>query len=196
MISILDYGMGNIQSVYNAFKFLGAETKFIKPEEISKAKVLVFPGVGAFKDTLELIEPYKKELIKYLNSGKPFLGICIGLQFLYEASDENKKYPGIGFFKGKVTRLKSKNLPQIGWNKLIVKQKNPILKNVKTGDFVYYINSYATSPQKALATSRYNNEFAAVVNNGNVFATQFHPEKSGRVGLIILKNFIEVTRCL
>jgi glutamine amidotransferase len=196
MISILDYGMGNIQSVYNAFRFIEAETRIIKPKEISKAKILVFPGVGSFKDTLELIEPYKKELIIYLNSGRPFLGICIGLQFLFESSDENKKCAGLGFFKGKVTKLKSKKLPQIGWNKLIVKQMNPILKNVKSGDFVYYINSYATSPQKALATSRYNNEFSAIVNKGNVFATQFHPEKSGKVGLIILKNFIEVTRCL
>lgn len=197
MISILDYGMGNIQSVYNAFLFLGAEVKIVKPEKINKSNALILPGVGSFKDTASLLEPYKKELYDFLESGKPFLGICIGLQYLYEKSNENGCYKGLGFFKGEIDKLSAKKLPQIGWNTIEIKQKSRLLKNIPTNSYVYYINSYASNDKNAVATSKYGGDFTAVVEKGNVFATQFHPEKSGEVGLKILQNFIEVTKkCL
>jgi glutamine amidotransferase len=197
MIGILNYGMGNIQSVYNAFRFLGVEVERRRPNEISDVDALVFPGVGAFRDTAILLQPYKNNLNNFLNSGKPFLGICIGLQYLFEESLENGRWQGLGFFKGQVTRLPAKKLPQIGWNKLNIKKETPLLKNIPTECYVYYINSYAARNSEAFATSIYGEEFAAVVGLENVFATQFHPEKSGEIGLKILDNFVEVVnQCL
>ena len=193
-IGIINYGMGNIQSVYNAFKYLNVEAGFTRPEDINKFDAVVLPGVGAFKDTAILLNPYKKDILEFLSSGKPFLGICVGLQYLYERSYENGKWDGLGYFKGEINRLREEKLPQIGWNKLIIQRKNPLLRDISSDSYVYYINSYAASKDRALATSLYGEEFAAVVGNGNVFGTQFHPEKSGKVGLKILKNFIEVTR--
>jgi len=197
MIGILNYGMGNIQSVYNAFKYIGAEVEIKTLENFQEADALVLPGVGAFKDTKDLLNPYKKEIKDYLSSGKPFLGICIGLQYLFEESTENGQWEGLGFFKGKVKKLSAKKLPQIGWNELKIKKKTPLLKDVENGSYVYYVNSFAADKKNALATSTYGQEFAAVVGQNDVFATQFHPEKSGKIGLQILKNFVEVTdKCL
>lgn len=193
-IGIINYGMGNIQSVYNAFKYLKVEVEFTKPEDINNFDAVVLPGVGAFKDTAILLKPYKKDILGFLFSGKPFLGICIGLQYLYQKSYENGEWNGLGYFKGHVKKLPEKKLPQIGWNKIIIQRKNPLLRNISSGSYVYYINSYAANKKKALATSLYGDEFAAVVGSGNVFGTQFHPEKSGEIGLKILNNFVEVTR--
>ena len=127
MIGILDYGMGNIQSVYNAFRFINADIKIIKPDNFKDVDALVLPGVGAFKDTAALLEPYKKELMDFLSSGKPFLGICIGLQYLFEESLENGLWKGLGFFKGRINKLSANKLPQIGWNTLTIKQESPLL---------------------------------------------------------------------
>ncbi|UCF50522.1 MAG: imidazole glycerol phosphate synthase subunit HisH [Thermoplasmatales archaeon] len=196
-IGIINYGMGNIQSVYNAFKYHKVEASVTKLEDIEKFDSLVLPGVGAFKDTAALLNPYKKNIKRFISSGKPFLGICVGLQYLYEMSFENGKWEGLGYFKGVVKKLPEVKLPQVGWNNLIVKGKTPILKNIPSASYVYYINSYAADKKNAFATSFYGTEFAAVVGKKNVFGTQFHPEKSGKIGLKILKNFIEVTKnCL
>lgn len=193
-IGIINYGMGNIRSVYNAFNYLKVEVEFTKPEDIKRFDAVVLPGVGAFKDTAILLEPYKKDILGFLSTGKPFLGICIGLQYLFEKSFENGEWNGLGYFKGHVRKLPEKKLPQIGWNKIIIKRKNPLLKDISSGSYVYYINSYAANKENALATSFYGKEFAAIVADGNVFGTQFHPEKSGLVGLQILKNFVEVIK--
>ena len=196
-IGIINYGMGNIQSVYNAFKYLRVEVEYTKPEDIEKYNAVVLPGVGGFKDVVNLLNPYKENIQEFLSSSRPFLGICVGLQYLFEKSYENGELNGLGFFKGEVKKLPEKKLPQIGWNRILIKEKTPILKNVLSGTFVYYINSYAANKENALATSFYGTEFAALVGKENVFGTQFHPEKSGEVGLKILKNFIEVTKkCL
>jgi glutamine amidotransferase len=192
MIGVLDYGIGNIQSVYNAFRYINAEVEIRTLDNFKDVDALVLPGVGAFKDTANLLEPYKTDLLEYLISGKPFLGICIGLQYLFEKSYENGVWNGLGFFKGKVDKLSAKKLPQIGWNTIKIKKENPLLKNISSGSYVYYINSYATNGKNTIATTFYGEEFAAVIGRRNVFATQFHPEKSGIVGLQILKNFVEV----
>ena len=191
-IGIIDYGNGNIQSVVNAFNYLRVETDVTSAENIDKFDAIVLPGVGAFKNTATSLDPYKKYLLDYLNSGKPFLGICIGLQYLFEKSYENGKCNGLGFFKGEIEKLKAKKLPQIGWNNLNILEYGQILKKVKSGSYVYYINSCAADTNYAIASSYYGSEFAALVQDENVFGTQFHPEKSGLVGLRILKNFVEV----
>jgi glutamine amidotransferase len=193
-IGIINHGMGNIQSVYNAFKYLKVGVEFTRLRDIEKFSAIVLPGVGAFKDTAILLDPYKKNIQDFLSSGKSFLGICVGLQYLFEKSFENGEWNGLGYFKDQVRKLPEKKLPQIGWNKIIVKRKNPLLRDISSGSYVYYINSYAASEKYALATSFYGKEFAAIVADGNVFGTQFHPEKSGKVGLKILNNFIEVTK--
>jgi glutamine amidotransferase len=196
-IGIISYGMGNLQSVFNAFNYLNVKVEFTKLENIGKYDAIVLPGVGAFKDTTILLEPYKNEILRFLLSGKPFLGICVGLQYLFEKSFENGLWNGLGYFKGQVRKLSEKKLPQIGWNKIKIKQKNPLLKDILSGSYVYYINSYVASKNNALATSFYGEEFAAVVGSENVYGIQFHPEKSGEIGLKILNNFVEVAKkCL
>lgn len=197
MIGILDYGMGNTRSIYNAFRYLRTRVEFKAPDDLHDIDALVLPGVGAFKDTALRLKPYEKNLTEFLSSGKPFLGICIGLQYLFEESFENGRWKGLGFFKGQIKKLPAKKLPQIGWNTITIKKETPLLKKIPPGSYVYYINSYAASGENALATSFYGREFAAVVGKGNVFATQFHPEKSGVIGLRILKNFVKVIdQCL
>ncbi len=193
-IGIINYGMGNIQSVYNAFKYLKVEVEFTRPENIEKYKAVVLPGVGAFKDTLTLLNPYKKYIQEFISGRRAFLGICVGLQYLFEKSYENGEWEGLGYFKGEVKKLPEKKLPQIGWNKIVIKEETPLLKDILSGSYVYYINSYAAEKENAFATSFYGMEFAAVVGKENVFGTQFHPEKSGEIGLKILKNFVEVTK--
>lgn len=197
MIGILNYGMGNIQSVYNAFKYIGAEVEIKTLDNFQDADALVLPGVGAFKDTANLLNPYKQQIKDYLSSGKPFLGICVGLQYLFKESTENGQWEGLGFFKGKIKKLPAKKLPQIGWNKLKIKKNTPLLNGIVNNSYVYYVNSYVANKKNALATSVYGEEFAAIIGQNNVFGTQFHPERSGEVGLAILKNFVEVTnKCL
>ena len=197
MIGILDYGMGNIRSVSNALEFVGAEACFVTPDEMDKAGALVLPGVGAFRDTARLLEPYRGDLLGFIESGRPFLGICVGLQYLFEESLENGRWKGLGVFRGQVSKLTAGKLPQIGWNTLAVKVPSSFLEGVQPGSYVYYINSYGAPLADAAATTRYGNEFAAVMVRDNVFATQFHPEKSGDVGLGMLRNFRrEAEACL
>jgi glutamine amidotransferase len=197
MIGILNYGIGNIQSVYNAFSYLTTDVEIRTLSDFKDVDALVLPGVGSFKDTALQLEPYKKDITDFLKSGKPFLGICIGLQYLFEESFENGQWEGLGFFKGQIKKLPIKKLPQIGWNTITIRKETSFLNGIISGSYVYYINSYAAGRKNALATSFYGTEFAAIVGKENVFATQFHPEKSGDIGLKILENFIEVVdQCL
>lgn len=181
--------------MFNAFKFIGADVELVTLDEIAKTEALVLPGVGTFKDTSTALEPYKNEIKAYIESGKPFLGICIGLQYLFDESLENGTWHGLGLIDGQITRLPAKKLPQIGWNTLEIRRESRLLKGVLSGSYVYYINTYAAQPDSASAISTYGSEFAAAVENKNLFGTQFHPEKSGDVGLQILKNFVEVVKC-
>lgn len=193
MISILDYGAGNLKSVENAFKFLGTKTKVV--DTIEDADALVLPGVGAFDTMMKKLNPFKQDLINFLDSGKPFLGICLGMQVLFEDSEEGD-CKGLGYFKGSVKKLPSTvKLPQIGWNKLTLKKECKLFENIPDQACFYFVHSYAAEPQDEdleVATCNYGKEFSAAISKGNVFATQFHPEKSGTVGLQVLKNFLEV----
>lgn len=196
-IVIIDYGMGNLHSVNKALVKVGGDVTVSSDKEIiAAADKVILPGVGAFGDCMANLEKY--ELIpvikEALNSGKPFLGICLGEQLLFEGSEEAPGVPGLGFFKGQVKKIETnEKIPHMGWNKLTLKNSSPLLKNVG-GEYVYFVHSYHAMPEdKSIITSvcDYGTEITASVGRGNVQAFQFHPEKSSSVGLSILEAFKE-----
>ena len=205
MIALLDYGSGNLRSVHKALLKAGATVRLVqRPEEIGDARGLVLPGVGAFDDCINALR--KRELLQasldFIKTGKPFLGICVGYQALFEASEEfNSCAAGLGVFEGKVVRFAEQpglKIPQIGWNQLeIVQTDCPLYRGIANGSYVYFVHSFYPQPVDAniVATrTDYGGNFASSVWRDNVFATQFHPEKSQKVGLQLLKNFVELTK--
>jgi len=197
-VTILDYGAGNVRSVINAVTHLGYKVNLIKtPYDVKEAEILIFPGVGSFGEMMKTLENKKltEPLFLYLKSGRPYLGICLGLQALFEFSEESPGIPGLGFLKGRVRRLKTDlSIPHIGWNGIKPKKASRLFYSLKGDEHVYFVHSYVVDPQdKAciLTTTDYGEEFVSSVQVENVMATQFHPEKSGDVGLRILKNFLE-----
>ena len=204
MIALLDYGSGNLRSVHKSLLKVGAAVRLVqRPEEIGDAAGLVLPGVGAFDDCIhalrqqELLEAAKQ----FITTGKPFLGICVGYQALFERSEEfNSCAAGLGVFQGSVVRFSAKNglkIPQIGWNQLeIVKTDCPLYRGIASGSYVYFVHSFYPQPaDESIVATRtdYGDHFASSVWRDNVFATQFHPEKSQKVGLQLLKNFVDLT---
>lgn len=199
MIKIVDYGMGNLRSVQKAFEQVGAEAEVCHdPDELRKADKLVLPGVGAFRDAIselknkELIEPVKE----HVAADKPFLGICLGLQLLFDKSYEDGEYEGLGLIPGEVVRFNDKpdfKIPHMGWNSLNIKQSdNPLLQGLPEDAHFYFVHSYYVVPNSdsdIAADTDYINTFCSMVSRGNLYATQFHPEKSQRVGLKLLENF-------
>lgn len=205
MIALLDYGSGNLRSVHKSLLKVGADVRLVQhPEEIGDARGLVLPGVGAFDDCINALR--KQELLEaaknFITTGKPFLGICVGYQALFERSEEfNSCAAGLGVFSGSVVRFTQKpglKIPQIGWNQLeIMKSDCPLYRGIENGSYVYFVHSFYPQPadQSIVATrTDYGNNFASSVWRNNVFATQFHPEKSQKVGLQLLKNFVELTK--
>ncbi len=200
MITLLDYGAGNIRSIRNAITKLGYSVKEVsKPEDITNAKKLVFPGVGSFGSAMKMLveKGYVEPLIDYIKSGRPFLGICVGLQTLFEGSEECPGVQGLGIIKGCVKRFDDRHLsvPHIGWNGIKIKKSSGLFSGYN-GEKLYFVHSYRAIPEKSnkdwiLATTDYGGEFISAVQKGNVVAVQFHPEKSGKAGLRILKNFLE-----
>ncbi len=206
MIAIVDYGMGNLRSVHKALERLGFPA-FVthEPEAVKKAEGLVLPGVGAFKKAMEnlealhLIEP----IITFIQSGRPFLGICLGLQLLFTESEEFGARKGLGIFPGKVVRFPfsmpgeehsrdSLKVPHMGWNSVQVRRNVPALEGVPSGTHFYFVHSYypvPRDPEMIATTTDYGGEFASSVGQGNLFACQFHPEKSQSAGMRVLKNF-------
>jgi glutamine amidotransferase len=189
MIAIIDYGAGNLNSVKKAFEYLGEGSIITSdPEEIVKADKVVFPGVGNFGDVMKELKKRKLDeaIKKVIETKKPFLGICVGLQVLFEESEESPNVKGLGIFKGNVVKFTKGKIPQIGWNEI----KS---KSIGNG-YVYFVNSYYVVPaDKGIveSTADYYVDFTAAVKKDNVFATQFHPEKSGKFGLKILKKWLE-----
>lgn len=205
MIALIDYGSGNLRSVHNALLKVGAEVRIARqPEEMAGARAVVLPGVGAFDDCIQALQ--KQALLEasrqFMQTGRPFLGICVGYQALFEKSEEfNSCAAGLGIFKGKVVRFTEQNglkIPQIGWNQLdIVKPECPLFRDIAPGSYVYFVHSFFPKPADAsiVATrTTYGETFASSVWRDNVFATQFHPEKSQKVGLQLLKNFVELAK--
>jgi glutamine amidotransferase len=205
VIALLDYGSGNLRSVHKALLKVGAEARIVQsPDQIDGARAMVLPGVGAFDDCINAMR--KQELLEgardFIRSGKPFLGICVGYQALFEKSEEfNSCAAGLGIFKGSVVRFPEKNglkIPQIGWNRLeMTKPDCPLFRGMANGSYVYFVHSFYPQPADAdiIATrTEYGENFASSVWRDNVFATQFHPEKSQRIGLQLLSNFVELTK--
>lgn len=201
MIAIIDYGAGNIQSVSKALKHIGCDC-FItnKKDEILSADGAVLPGVGSFGDTVDSLNKYgiKEAVIEFIKSGKPFLGICLGLQLLFPGSEESEGAEGLGIFDGTITKIPNGDglkIPHMGWNSLKITKDSRLFKGIEENPYVYFVHSYflnAADKSIVAAQTEYGVTIDAAVEKGNVFATQFHPEKSGNTGLRILKNFVDI----
>lgn len=197
-IAVVDYGMGNLMSVSKAFASVFPDVRVTDNKRvIDSADAVVLPGVGAFDDAIKNLDRrgLSKPIKANIACGKPFFGICLGLQLLFSKSEENGNFRGFDVIKGTVRKFPKKvklKVPQIGWNKIFIKQETPVLQGVKDGSFVYFVHSYCGEPEdKSIICTEtvYGTNFASSVCFDNVFASQFHPEKSQRVGLRILNNF-------
>jgi len=201
VIALIDYGAGNLRSVHKALRYLDADVRLVtQPREMKDSRAVVLPGVGAFDDCLEALG--RQELLEacreFIQSGRPFLGICVGYQALFEWSEEfNSCAAGLGVFRGKVIRFSERpelKIPQIGWNQIeIVQAKCPLFSGIPSGSYVYFVHSFFPKPaDESLVATRttYGETFASAIWKDNVFATQFHPEKSQNIGLQLLRNFL------
>lgn len=198
-IVIIDYGLGNLRSVHRGLEHAGANVRISSdPAEISGADGVILPGVGAFRDAMSNIQTLLDTIHSYIRSGRPMLGICLGQQLLMSHSEEGGHTEGLGAIKGSVLRFPHNELkvPHVGWNSIEVKRDHPFFSGVPDDTFVYFVHSYYvdTAGDNTLAQTEYGTRFAASVINdaGNVIGTQFHPEKSGTMGLRMLKNFIDM----
>jgi imidazole glycerol-phosphate synthase subunit HisH len=202
MIAIIDYGAGNLRSVQRALERAGADVIITgDPMVIKSADGAVLPGVGAFGEGMAQLElrGLVLPIDQFIAAGKPFLGICLGMQLLFTTSEEMGHYDGLGVFKGTVRRFADapgRKVPHVGWNQLHIRQPNPLLDGVAGDSFAYFVHSYYVDPVRpelVVATTDYGLDFASVVARGNVFGVQFHPEKSQGVGAAILNNFVLLT---
>jgi imidazole glycerol-phosphate synthase subunit HisH len=202
MIAIIDYEMGNLRSVQKAFERVGhAAVITSDPAVLADAQKIVLPGVGAFRDAIaalrerRLVEPIRRAI----DQGKPFLGICLGLQLLFEKSYEDGEYEGLGVLRGDVVRFKvpaAFKVPHMGWNQIQIRKRSPVMTGIDDGAHFYFVHSYYVAPQdqSVVATETdYSGPFCSSVWRDNLFAVQFHPEKSQSAGLQLLKNFAEMT---
>ena len=209
MIAVIDYGVGNLFSLLSSLNYVGLNTKLTNDiEEIKNAKGIILPGVGAFRDAIGNLEKYrlKETLISEAKKGKPFLGICLGMQMLFEKSYEYGEYEGLGLINGTVEEIKKyipKNsdlkIPHMGWNSLAINdgfKDDKILKDVDNNEYVYYVHSYfaKTDTKNIVTYSEYGTKIPGIVKNENVYGMQFHPEKSGDTGLKLLKNWGELIK--
>ena len=205
MIAIIDYDAGNIKSVEKALQYLlkqdDSEVTLTRDRDvILSADHVILPGVGSFGDAMEKLRGYGLESVirEYTESGKPFLGICLGLQLLFEESEESPGVRGLGLLKGKIRRIpegEGRKVPQIGWNDITLNPTSRLFTGVPDHSYVYFVHSYyleAEDRSEVAATTEYGVRIDAAVEAGNIFACQFHPEKSSGVGLQILKNFVEL----
>lgn len=201
MIGIIDYGMGNLRSVQKALELLGYETVISdKYYELSGCESLILPGVGAFPDAMHNLKEASLDTIvkEYAKKGRPVLGICLGMQLLFDVGYEVNECEGLGLIRGSILKLSEDvKVPHMGWNSLNIKGNCPLLKGVEKESFVYFVHSYyaaVENDENLNAWTQYGCKVPAVVSSGNVYGVQFHPEKSGSVGLKILKNFGELSK--
>lgn len=200
-IAIVDYGVGNLMSVANALRYLGQESLITgEARELEQADAIILPGVGAFPDAWDkLTAAGLDDLLRREAEHKPILGICLGMQLLFQGGDEVRPCPGLGFVKGRVKRIPTAlKLPHIGWNSLRYVTPSPLFTGVEEGSYVYFVHSFcgwAQEEGQVIARTDYGADMVAAVQSGNVFGTQFHPEKSGETGLLMLRNFGGLNRC-
>lgn len=198
MIAIIDYGAGNLQSVRKAFDYLGVQTQVTSdPQVLLNAEAAILPGVGAFGDSMQALESVGmvQPIRDFVTSNRPFLGICLGMQLLFEGSEESPGVPGLGILKGTIARIpaeKGLKIPHIGWNSLVLRQQGGLFQGLEEEPYVYFVHSYylhASDPSIVSAQTEYGVVIDAAVRRGSLHAVQFHPEKSGKTGLAMLKNF-------
>ena len=206
-IFIVDYGMGNVHSVSNALTFLGYKSKIISSgNSVCDADILIFPGVGAFGQGMEELRKrgFVDSIKKHVNSGKPFLGLCLGMHLLFDSSTEHGLNEGLGILKGKVikfsdTKTTGLKVPHMGWNSLNICKEHLIFKDISKNSYVYFVHSYFVIPEDKniiATTTDYGIDFCSMVIKDNIFAMQFHPEKSQQIGLKLLENFFkEAKKC-
>ncbi len=202
MVAIIDYGVGNLFSLQSSFAAIGAKATVTADKAVlEQADCIILPGVGAFEDAAKKLRAtgLDRTLKDLAGKGKPLMGICLGMQLLFEKSYEYGCHEGLGLLKGSVRPIRDVipqdyKIPHIGWNGLIMKKESPLMKYLHSGDCVYFVHSYYATdcPSSVIATAEYGAELTAAVADGNVFGCQFHPEKSGDVGLKILKAFVEM----
>ena len=199
MITIIDYGAGNLASIVNGLKKVGAQVEITsEPKKLKNADAIVLPGVGSFGDAMEKITAFKPAIVEATESGKPFLGVCLGVQLLMDSSDESPGVEGLKIFSGDCKRFTGKlKIPHMGWNNLEIVNDTPLLQGITDEDYFYFVHSYYVVPNNksiVAANTKYGTDFPSVISEKNIFATQFHPEKSADKGLKILKNFVELSR--
>ena len=203
MIAVIDYGAGNLQSVVKALDFIGCDSQITNDKSaLLKADGAILPGVGSFADAMDCMNRSgaTEAVLEFVESGKPLLGICLGLQLLFDGSEESPGVRGLGLLKGAIRRIPNQNgllkIPHMGWNSLNITEQDGLFKGVGADPYVYFVHSYylkAEDPAIVAATTCYGVDIDASVHSKNIYATQFHPEKSGSVGLQLLRNFIAIT---
>ena len=200
LIAIVDYGVGNLKSVTNAMNYLGLNTCITsEASRLERSDAIILPGVGAFPDAAEKLRaPGLDKVIVSQAEKKPVLGICLGMQLLFECGEEVRPCDGLGLVGGKIARIETQyKLPHIGWNSLKFQNNSPLFKGLDDGAYVYFVHSfcgYAQREEDVIARTDYGPSVVAAVGHGNVYGCQFHPEKSGETGLVILKNFGELNK--
>lgn len=199
MIAIVDYGAGNLHSVNKAVEFVGGQAIVTSdPKKIIDADKVILPGVGAFKDGLNGLQARNliSLITNYAATGKPLLGICLGMQLLFEESEEQGIHQGLGLLAGRVISFRDSSLkiPHIGWNTISLERRSSLFSGIQTGDHMYFNHTYCCCPQEnedILTSTNYGVSFSSAVNRGNIYGVQFHPEKSQKIGLKLLQNFVE-----
>lgn len=200
---MVDYGMGNLRSVQKGLQKVGVQARVVSdPDSVLRAPAVVLPGVGAFRDCMRNLQRLEllEAVLQSIQAGKPYLGICLGLQILFEASEEFGLTRGLGVLKGKVVRFPQSpglKVPHMGWNQIRIRRRPPILKDIPDGAYFYFVHSYYVVPQEpqvVATTTEYGVQFVSMVWRDNVFATQFHPEKSQALGLRVLRAFGELVQ--
>ncbi|WP_456435341.1 imidazole glycerol phosphate synthase subunit HisH [Thermovibrio ammonificans] len=203
MIAVVDYGMGNLRSVSKAIESVGGDVEVTSsPKRIEEAEAVVLPGVGAFKDAVRNLKELNlwETLIRQVEKGKPFLGICLGLQLLFDVSYEFGESEGLKLIRGEVVRFRLPpefKIPHMGWNQVYLKKESKLFEGIKEGEFFYFVHSFYVKPEEpgvTLTETDYGITFTSAVEKENLFAVQFHPEKSQRAGLKLLENFLSIVK--
>ena len=195
-IALIDYGAGNLRSISNACIKLGEKPVLVtKAEQLKRAERIILPGVGNFGSAMQSLEGFREVLMEVIDDGVPFLGLCLGIQVILESSEESPGVNGLGIIKGMCKRFPSSvKIPHMGWNSIKIR-KGRLLEGIQADDYFYFVHSYYSVPENkdmVVATTDYGIEFPSVIEKDNIFATQFHPEKSGDAGLRVMKNFLGV----
>jgi glutamine amidotransferase len=198
-VAVVNYGVGNLRSIRRGLEKSGADVEIThSPKDLRSSDAIVLPGVGAFAPAVKNMAPIADVVAEAMNNGKPILGVCLGLQLLFTRSSEGGSIKGLNFISGEVVKLpETVKTPQMGWNTLNIEKAHPLLEGVKDGSYVYFVHSYypqPTDPTVIVATTEYGVTFPSLVAKKNLFATQFHPEKSSKTGSTMLKNFVRIVK--